>query len=438
MGTVAVLDAFHGSQMSHEHLVCRIVTGYRDLARNRDFTVLWVGETLSELGSAMSKFVFPLLAYHLTGSAVQAAFVPAAYYVALCLTLLPAGVLADRMNRRHLMLASKAAGATLYASLIVAGLVGDIDLAQLIVVAFGTGLTAGVFGPAQSSAIRSVVAADQLPTALSQNQARSHVAAMLGGPLGGLLYVASRWLPFAADAASYAVSYAAITSIRTDLSPRCSSRDGMRSQLAGGLQFIWARPFFRVMLTWAALANLLGNAVFFVILLRLVQADYHPAQIGFVETAAGVGGILGAVAAPAIIQRIRTGWLTIGVAWTIAVPLLPLVWRSTPLTACLCIFALMLLNPAGNAGIGAYRAAITPAELQGRVASASQFLAMSMMPLAPLLGGVLLHRLGGGPAILVLILGAGLLALFLTCCSSIREVPRPEEWGAESPAVAAR
>ncbi len=55
--------------------------GYRSLARNHDFTVLWVGETISTLGSRMSLFVFPLLTYSLTGSALLAAAVEAAYLV---------------------------------------------------------------------------------------------------------------------------------------------------------------------------------------------------------------------------------------------------------------------------------------------------------------------------------------------------------------------
>ena len=57
----------------------RNMTGFRELARNHDFTVLWVAETISELGSRMSLFVFPLLAYHLTGSTVAAAVAEAAY-----------------------------------------------------------------------------------------------------------------------------------------------------------------------------------------------------------------------------------------------------------------------------------------------------------------------------------------------------------------------
>ncbi len=68
------------------------------------------------------------------------------------------------------------------------------------------------------SAIRAVVPTEDLPTALSQNQAREHVAGLLGGPLGGALYAVARWLPFAVDTVSYAVSCVTLTRIRTDLS----------------------------------------------------------------------------------------------------------------------------------------------------------------------------------------------------------------------------
>ncbi|MFC6344804.1 MFS transporter, partial [Nocardioides hankookensis] len=76
---------------------------YRTLARNHDFTVLWVGQTISELGSRVSTFVFPLVAFALTGSPLAAAAAEAAYLLGMVVTLLPAGVLADRLHRRRVM-----------------------------------------------------------------------------------------------------------------------------------------------------------------------------------------------------------------------------------------------------------------------------------------------------------------------------------------------
>jgi MFS family permease len=416
--------------------------GYRQLSRNRDFTVLWIGDTVSELGSALSMFAFPLIAYALSGSALTAALVEAAYLGGLCATLLPAGVLADRVDRRRIMIASSASGCAAYTSLAVAGAAGALTLPHLVGVAMVAGVAAGAFNPAQLSAIRSVVRTDDLPTALSQNQARQHVASLLGGPLGGALYAVTRWLPFAVDAISYAVACATVSRVRTDLSAPRRTREPVRRQLAEGFAFMWRRPFFRTLMVWASLTNLVTNAVFFVVLLRMVQEGVPATQIGLVSTAAGVGGILGAALAPSLIHRMPTGRLTVLIGWMCCLPLVPLTVSSSVWTACASTFLLLLLNPVGNAGISSYRMAVTPADLQGRVASTSQFASMSVMPLAPLLGGYLLEHQGGTTAITALVLASALLAVLLTCSRSIRSVPRPSEWvvapePAAAPALAA-
>lgn len=81
----------------------RTMPGYRSLAKNRDFTALWIGQTISQLGSRVSMFVFPLIAWAMTGSAFIAALAEALHLFGLAATLLPAGVLADRIHRRRLM-----------------------------------------------------------------------------------------------------------------------------------------------------------------------------------------------------------------------------------------------------------------------------------------------------------------------------------------------
>jgi MFS family permease len=404
--------------------------GYRSLARNRDFTVLWVGETVSTLGSRISLFVFPLLTYSLTGSAVLAAAVEAAYLVGTVAALLPAGVLADRLHRRRLMLGASATGAVSYASLAAAGATGHLTVAHLVAVALVVGVASGVFGPAQVSAIRSVVSTEDLPTALSQNEAREHLAGLLGGPLGGVLFAVTRWLPFAVNALTFAVSCLTLSRIRTDLSAPAhpGPRPRVVAELGEGLRFVLSRPFFRVLLTWSALVNLTLNALLFVVVLRLVDEGAHPAEIGLVNAAAGVGGVVGAVAAPWLIARVATGRLTVALAWTAGLPLIPLAFWAHPAVAAAALFTVLLLLPASNAGIAAYRIAVTPASLQGRVDASSTFLSMAVMPLAPLLGGLALEHLGGRGATVVLLVALLGTALVVTLSREVRSVPLPRLW----------
>jgi predicted MFS family arabinose efflux permease len=407
----------------------RNMPSHRRLLGNHDFTALWIGQTISELGTRTSLFVFPLLAYALTGSALLAALVEAVHLLGMAGTLLPAGVLADRVDRRRMMRTASAAGVLLYVSLALAGAYDALTLPHLLVVALLTGVAAGVFAPAEMAAVRAVVPREDLPTALSQQQARQHVAALLGAPLGGALYGVTRWLPFAADAVTFAVSWLLLGRIRTDLRPpRTSAPRHPRRELAAGIRFIADSPFFRVLTVWSALANLVINALFLVAVLRLVQAGFAPMQIALVEVAAGVCGIAGAVVAPYLIDRVPTGRLTVAVAWSFVPLLVPMVFWNSPLVVALALSVGLFLNPAGNAGIGSYRVAVTPLELQGRVQSTSQFVSMSTLPLAPVLGGLLLHTLGGPAAIAVLALVTAGVALIPTLARTVRSVPRPVEW----------
>lgn len=404
------------------------MTAYRTLARNRDYAALWTGEAISQLGSSVSMFAFPLVGYALTGSAVLAGLPMAAFLLGMVAALLPAGVIVDRSDRKKLMLAASGSGVVVYGSVGVAAGLGVLTIGHLIAAALLTGVAAGVFGPAETSAVRSVVAQDQLPTALSQNQARRHIAELVGGPLGAAMFSASKVLPFVFDAVTFLVSFVSLSRVRTDLSPAPRPRRRVRADLAEGLRYVWGRPYFRAMMAFGALSNLAVNAVFFVAILRLVQEGVHPAAIGVIDMLAGLGGILGALAAPYVIDRLPTGRLTLAVAWSWVPLLVPLVFWSSPVLVGAMLMMGILLNPAGNAGTQSYRVAITPPELQGRVGSSMQFVGMSMMPAAPVLGGFLLDTYGGPAATVGLLVLVTFTALIPTLSVTVRSIPRPDEW----------
>jgi Major Facilitator Superfamily len=413
------------------------MTGFRELRSNHDFTVLWVGQTISEVGTRVSMFVFPLVTYAVTGSALLAGLAGGLELLGTALTLLPGGLLADRVHRGRLMRAASGTGVLLYASLVVAGVLGVLTVPHLFAVALLTGSCAGLFAPAEMSAVRTVVPREQLPTALSQQQARQHVASLVGGPLGGALYAVTRWVPFLFDALTFAVSWVLLGRIRTDLSPvpQTGPPRSARADLVEGFRFAWDRPFFRTLMLWGMSSNLLVNALFTAATVRLIQAGFAPWSIGLVETAAGVFGVLGAIAAPRIIERTPTGVLTVLVAWSFVPLMVPLIIWNNPVVVMLSLSTGIFLNPAGNAGISSYRMSITPPELLGRVQATGQFLSWSTLPLAPVLGGALLAALGGPTAMGVLTVLCILDALIPTLSRSVRSVPRPAQWPTEDATV---
>ena len=287
------------------------MTSFRELRHNHDFTALWVGSTVSELGTRVSMFVFPLIAYALTGSTVVAGIAGATELLGMALALLPAGVLADRVHRGRLMRLTAAAGVVAYASLVAACALDALTIPHLLAAGLVTGAATGVFTPAEASALRTVVPSEQMTTALSQVQARHYVGALVGGPLGGALYTVSRALPFLFNTVTFAVSWVLLGRMRADLSagPRPAVRRRAVQDLAEGLRFIWQRPVFRVLLLWSPCANLVVNALFMAATLRLIEAGFPAWQIGLVETVAGACGILGALCAPWLTDRFPTGRL---------------------------------------------------------------------------------------------------------------------------------
>src|SRR3954468_8560281 len=176
------------------------------LRRNREYVALWVGQAVSNLGISISSFAYPLVVLTATGSPVQAGLVTSVLYATTFALRLPAGAFVDRVDRKRLMIVCDAGRALSSASLALALALGHFWLAHVLVVAFVEGSLGTLFGPAESAAVRLVVAPEQRREAVAHNQARGQLPALVGPPVGGALLAAGRSLPFLVDAISYLAS----------------------------------------------------------------------------------------------------------------------------------------------------------------------------------------------------------------------------------------
>ncbi len=397
------------------------------LSRNRDFVILWVGGAVSELGTSMSQLVFPLVGYAITHSTVQAGLATAALVLGEVVLRLPAGALVDRVARSRVLLATNLAAAAVYGSLAVAVLAGHLTLAHLVAAGFLSGAADAFAAPATSATVRTLVPTNQLPLAYTRLQARTRAVHLVGPPAGGALYSLARGLPFIVDAVSYAAEAFAVTRLRTPLPAPSRERRSITADIGEGLRFVWAHVGVRAMMIWGGLFNLTGGFVFVAITLRLIQAGTRPAAIGLVETVAAAAGLVGALAAPAIISRAPTGLTAICLTLANAVLVVPLAWTTNVVATGALLAASTFLIPANNAGISAYMVSVVPDELQGRVNSAAGFMSSGLAPLGPVLAGVALAALGGG----TLVLGAVLIAVTvvpLLASRTVRSLGRPDTW----------
>ena len=403
------------------------------LKGNRDFAILWLGDMASELGSAMSMLVFPLLGYALTHSTTQAALATTAFFAAGTIVRLPVGALVDRWSRRRVLLLSNLASAAVLGVLALLVALGKASIALLAVAGILAGVVETFFSPAASASVRAVVAPEDLAQAYTRMQARHSVARLVGPPLGGALYAVTASLPFAVDALTFAAFAVAVLFLRAPLpAPASAGRKRLRADVTEGLRFLWSQPAARAMMLWGGILNFGMGYVLISITLRLVRAGVHPAAIGAIDAIAAGAGIVGAAVASRHARRLPTGATTMSTGLVLAAVVVPMAWTTDVrvIGALLAIGTFLL--PANNAGIGAYLSFVTPDEMQGRMNSAAGFVSDGLSPLAPVAAGALLATIGGAAGML---LGAALVAssvVPLLLEPSVRRLGRPSEWARAS------
>jgi predicted MFS family arabinose efflux permease len=384
--------------------------------------LLWSGLVVSVLGSRIGSVAYPLLVLAMTDSPAAAGAVGFAATLPYLLLQLPAGLLVDRANRRRLMLACDAGRVVALASLVAALATGRTTLVHVALVAFIEGSLFTVFNLAQSAAVRHVVPPVQLPSALAQNEARERGALFAGSPIGGFLFDLGRAVPFVVDALGYVVSFVAVLLIRKEFQgERTPRRHRVLADLAEGIGWLWRQPFLRATAVLVAGSNFLFAALVLVLIVAAREQGASGTMIGVMLAGAGVGGLLGALAAPVIQKRIPAKTIVIGAnwLWTLLLPPMALV-STTPLALGALFAGMAFVGPAWNVVVGAYQLTITPEPLLGRVTSAETLLAYGAIPLGSLAAGLLLDAVGARGTILLLSAWMLLLAVMASFVRGVR------------------
>ena len=168
--------------------------------------LLQTGQLLSNIGTRLTSIAYPLLVLALTGSAAMAGFVLFARTIPHALFALPAGVVADRYDRKWLMIGADAVRVVAVSVLVVVVALGSEAFWLISVIAFVEGVGTAFFIAAYPGSVRSVVPTHQLPDAAAVQTGRNAIVQLAGSPLGGALFTIARVLPFVVDVISYAFS----------------------------------------------------------------------------------------------------------------------------------------------------------------------------------------------------------------------------------------
>lgn len=394
------------------------------LWRNRDYLLLWSGQTVSVIGTQVSQIAFPLLVLALTGSPAQAGFVAAARTVPYLLLTLPAGALVDRWNRKLTMIVCSAGSAIALASVAVAYALNALTITQIVAVSFVEGSFAVVFRLAETSALLQVVPKAQLPTAVAQRNMQYSVSYIVGPPLGGALFSVSRLLPFAVDATSYAASCLSLTMIRTRFQTnRATNRRPLRIEIGEGVGWLWRHSLVRYMAFLTGSINCIMAGFILILIVVAKQQGASSTLTGVIFAAGGAGGTLGAFIAPQLQRRLTFGQAIIGLSWFFALVWLLLAGANTPILLIALVFGASLITPTYDTVQMSYRLALVPDALQGRVNSVFRLVADGAKPLGVAVTGVILEYVGATSGIIVSAAVLAAVALVTTFNRHVRNAP---------------
>jgi predicted MFS family arabinose efflux permease len=367
----------------------------RPLWRQRNFMLLWGGGVGSALGGQAAGIAYPLLVLALTGSPATVGWVTALRSLPYLLLSLPVGAMVDRWDRRRLMLRCELGCAAAVGSLGLALWWGWASVGHIVAVALVEGTLATFYNLAQVATLPRVVARAQLPAATAQNQAGWSAAGVAGPALGTALYQLSRALPFIADALSYLLSAATLWRLRGDFAPTpASGPRHLLAEIATGLRWVWAEAVVRRLALLTGGINFVQAAVPLLLIVTAQQLDASEAQLGLIFSAAGIGGVLGALLGARVLR-----WFSFGqvVGGTVALQalLFPLyavcphwVWLGA------VYGAIMFLAPIYNVVQFSHRLALIPAGLEGRVNAAFRFTAHCLIPVGAAVCGQAIERIG--------------------------------------------
>jgi MFS family permease len=403
------------------------------LWRRRNYLTLWGGKLVSATGSQMTQIAFPLLVLELTQSAAIAGLAGALRMLPYLLLSLPAGALADRWDRRRVMLLCDSGRALALGSIPLALLLGHLSVLHICLVAVVEGTLFVFFDIAEVAVLPGIVTQEEMPAAVAQYISLTDGVTMLLGPaLGGALFALGRMVPFLLDAVSYAASVLALW--RVEL-PKQTAPDEQanplnwrtkRDDIAAGVVWLWRQRTVRALTMLLAAGNCLvaGEALLVIVLAERLHATAP--EVGLILGLGGCGAVFGALLAERVVRRLTFAQAFIGGSWLVA--LIWLLYAVAP-----AAFALGLVM----AGLGAvyavinvaqysYRMSLIPDALQGRINSIIRLMLYGSLPLGLAVAGFLIEHVGAAPT--VLLLGAGLVAVALaaTLHPRIRNARMPE------------
>lgn len=280
--------------------------------RNGNFRMYWIGSFVSNFGTWMQSVAQGWLVYELTGSTFMLGAVGFAQSIPFLFLAVFGGVLADRFERRRLLVWTQTALMLLAFLLAYLTLVGTVTVWHVLAIALANGVVNAFNVPVRQSIISDLVGRKDLANAIAMNSSQVQLSRFLGPALaGGMLALTSPGWCFFLNAVSFlAVIWTLLVMDVPPLPPR-APQSALRSVLEG-LGYVKRKPTISALLFMAAVPSLFAlpyNQMLPAFAESVLQAG--PSGLGLLQSAAGLGALVGALTVASLAGR-RSGTLMLG------------------------------------------------------------------------------------------------------------------------------
>jgi MFS family permease len=400
---------------------------------HRNFALLWAGQSVSDLGSAVTTLALPLTAITVVRASVfEIGLLAACTNIAYLVVALPAGALIDRVSKRKIMIFCDIARMLLIGSVPVAAKFGKLSLAQLFLVAVTSGVFTVFFTIAYQSFLPELVGPERLRSCNSKMSTTQSMAQFVGPSLGGLFVgLIGAASTLAIDAISFAASAVSLTGIAPQARSEYSGQMSIHQlfcDVLEGWRFIGQSPILRKLVTCSGVANFFSAMINALAILFLVK-DLHVAirLVSLLIATDCLGGIVGGATAKSLTRRIgsaRLIWMSLLVfgVTELLVPMAGHGWR-------LILFAIGYAGSGFsiilyNISVVSYRQAACPARILSRVTAANRWVIYGVMPLGGIVAGILGTGIGIHSTLWLAIIGdwAASLIVFFSPLRKMRNI----------------
>ncbi len=371
----------------------------------RDFRLLWFGALVSSIGTWMQKVAQAWLIVTLTGAG-SAFFLGLDAFlseVPILLFTLIGGVVADRRDRRHLMLMSQVVQMTVAFTLALLVYTGTVRVWLILTLSFITGIAQAFGGPAYQSLIPSLIPKEHLPNAIALNSIQFNLARVIGPLVAGAALAAFGMVAcFGLNGISFLFVMAAILALHIT-HVQTATTERMRDQLKGGLRYVRDQPQLVTLTVLGFISAFLGLPL--LTFLPIITKDVFQSDVTLYThfmTLAGAGAVAGALIVAWVGKHRHMGLLLLTMQALLGLTAIGFSLSKTIWLSQLLLFAGGAMLVTCFSLTTSLVQLLAPQELRGRVVSIYMVAFRGGSPLGGLISGWLVTQIGSAPYVLAL------------------------------------